>query len=234
MIPDIGLFFPILGYAEWHSIPGILTHCVPAGIAIFVLFETILRRPLVELMPSELRRRIDSESKLAGSAGLSRQILFYSAIAIAIAIAVGAFTHQTWDAFTHQGRWGTDLIPVLNKSAELGGYTVPGSKLLQYGSTIVGLPILIAFIATVLRNTAPGERPQEEGATTRKRWAAIIVCSIPVLVALFAVLTEATYYRAISLTIRLSGAVTAVVALAYCCRFQLVDHRERNDAQAKH
>ena len=33
---------------------------------------------------------------------------------LALAIVFGSITHIVWDAFTHEGEWGMELVPWLN------------------------------------------------------------------------------------------------------------------------
>ena len=109
MVPDIALFFPIVSYAETHSPFGVFTTCVPLGVAIFLLFDTVMRGPLVALLPTWFQIRIDPLPKLPTIPRLRPHLLFYAGLVPSIII--GAFSHQIWDAFTHEGRWGTKLIP---------------------------------------------------------------------------------------------------------------------------
>ena len=75
---------------------------------------------------------------------------------VAVAVVLGAATHLAWDSFTHRGRWGTELIPWLNDLVlTLGGHGIPGFKVLQYGSTVVGLPILAILGLLWLRRQSP-------------------------------------------------------------------------------
>ncbi|MFJ1758503.1 DUF4184 family protein [Kitasatospora sp. NPDC088134] len=54
------------------------------------------------------------------------------------AVAVGAGTHLVWDSFTHHGRAGSRLLPVLER--EVRG--VPLTTALQYGTSLLGLAAL--------------------------------------------------------------------------------------------
>jgi hypothetical protein len=54
-------------------------------------------------------------------------------------LAVGAFSHVVWDAFTHQDGWVVERVPALSASL-LPGVRV--YKVLQHASTVVGLSLL--------------------------------------------------------------------------------------------
>ncbi|MCZ4100943.1 DUF4184 family protein [Streptomyces sp. H39-C1] len=71
-----------------------------------------------------------------------------------LSTTIGATTHVGWDTFTHYGRWGVRMLPVLNT-------VVHGQQLyqwLQYGSSATALLVLAAFTARALR-AAPKEPP---------------------------------------------------------------------------
>jgi len=78
-------------------------------------------------------------------------------IIVCTACALGSTTHLVWDAFTHQWGWGVDLFPTLKGSMTIFEFTLPYYKIIQYGSTIVGLPMLfllclIPIIRSKLQN----------------------------------------------------------------------------------
>ena len=64
---------------------------------------------------------------------------------------MGALTHVVWDAFTHSGRWGVQLFPGLAETVHVGGVSIRGFKLLQYGSSVVFLPMMAVLLVMVLR-----------------------------------------------------------------------------------
>ena len=107
MVPDLALFFPYIDYSETHSAMGVFTVCLPMGISLFLLFELVMRRPMTGLLPNYVERRMQSAPRLPTEPEMIVHFRFYAKVALAIVI--GAYTHQIWDAFTHQGRWGTRL-----------------------------------------------------------------------------------------------------------------------------
>ncbi|MDP9226857.1 MAG: DUF4184 family protein, partial [Actinomycetota bacterium] len=63
------------------------------------------------------------------------------------AILLGAVSHDCWDSFTHESRWGVRQIPGLDTPVPLGG-TDPVSLylILQYASSAIGLIVVVAMI----------------------------------------------------------------------------------------
>ena len=138
LVPDWPLFIPVgPTYRFTHSFLGLPITCIPIGLGSYLFFQMILKRPMFELLPPVLRAR---SLHLAAPFLPVRVQQWLGLIA---AIACGAFTHIVWDAFTHEGKWGTQLIPSLNRAVlDVGNQSLPGYKVLQYGSSAIGLLIL--------------------------------------------------------------------------------------------
>lgn len=219
MVPDLPMYFPVVDYAQTHAPMGVFTICLPIGFALFLLFEFLMRRPLVELLPHRVGRRIPSESRIPTGTSASTHLRFYTGVALAIVI--GAFTHQIWDAFTHQGRWGTQLVPCLHAQVEIGGYLVPGYKVFQYGSTLVGLPLLVVFAVLVLRRTTTDDKRAPVVSVTLKRIVACIALTTPVVVGTYAYTAYPTAYQALGVTIRRTSSIMLIGGLVYSVLFHV-------------
>lgn len=220
MVPDVPLFFPVLvDYTETHSLVGAFTVCLPIGASLFLFFELFMRRPLISLLPDWMESRLSAKSGIPVEPSIRVHAHYYAGVAFAIVI--GAWTHQIWDAFTHQGRWGTHLVPVLNSEIRIGGYLVSGYKLLQYGSTLVGLPLLAVLAGVGLYRTTPAERPivAMRLSFKWKLFAVLLILAVPLFVGAFAWGTSLSAYRALGVTIRHSGAIIMVGLAAYCVLF---------------
>ena len=142
MIPDLPLFVPLPPtYATTHSLIGVFTACLPLGMACFLTFQYLMKRPLLALLPDIIRSRCASLS----TSCIELTIGFFALTSLAIVI--GAMTHVFWDSFTHQGRWGSSVFPRLNdRVLTIQGHKLLGYKALQYGSTFVLLPCLVILL----------------------------------------------------------------------------------------
>jgi len=142
MIPDWPLFVPFgPDYASTHTFSGIFAVCLPLGLAVTIAFLGLMKRPIFELMPEGLRQRT------ARNMELPRIGSFAMLFRLAIAVVVGATTHIIWDAFTHGGAWGVAMFPELRSIwVTVSGIKFPGYLALQHGSSIVGLPVLLAML----------------------------------------------------------------------------------------
>lgn len=156
MIPDWPLYFPLgPGYQLTHSFPGIFLVCLPMGLALTLFFLVAARRPLFELAPPGLQQR------LAGYLNSSPERSARSVLSLSVAVCVGAVTHIVWDAFTHASTWGVAMFPSLNEVwVTVFGVKFAGYMVLQHGSSLVGLPLLLVLYFRWYRRAECQPAPQ--------------------------------------------------------------------------
>ncbi|WP_106813629.1 DUF4184 family protein [Microbacterium timonense] len=176
MTPDIPLFVRGLpaGYGVTHSFAWVPVTVVVAFL-LFLLWRCVLRPAVRELSPLWLAARLPCEWDRGAGAALreavgvaagtrarrsSRTILL-----LAASLLVGVLSHIVWDLFTHEGRWGSQVLPVL--ADEWG--PLPGYKWLQHGSSIVGLAIITVWMLNWLIRRRP-ENPPREAVPAVVRW----------------------------------------------------------------
>ncbi|MFF7013417.1 MULTISPECIES: DUF4184 family protein [Streptomyces] len=175
-----GSFAPDVTYFADTVIPGAMrfggfTHSFLGVVTVNVLIAAVLvavwaavREPLVALLPVRVRGRVHrfvrGQRWTRASFGPHAWLVFVGSAAL------GAATHVVWDAFTHHSRWGTELLPFLNRS--VGGF--PLYQLAQYGSSAVALVVLVRFVATGLRRAAGNPVPKALPVLGRgERWGAL-------------------------------------------------------------
>ena len=188
MAPDLPFFADSLAHGAYRQ--GALAHrwwAVPTVDVVFAGalvagWHGLLREPLVALLPERWAGAAEAMTARGGAAGggsggggaggggsggcgagggLERAAWF------AVSAAVGAATHVGWDGFTHSGRYGVALLPVLDRRvAGLPLYTV-----LQYGSSAVALGYLARYAAREARRVTPAParalRPARGGPVSR-------------------------------------------------------------------
>ncbi|MEU3974589.1 DUF4184 family protein [Streptomyces bacillaris] len=161
-----GSFAPDVTYFADTVLPGAMefgdfTHTFLGVVTVNVLFAAVLvavwaalREPLVALVPVRVRGRVHA---FVRGRRWTRETFGPSAwLWFAGSAALGAATHVVWDAFTHHSRWGTELLPFLNRS--VGGF--PLYQFAQYGSSALALVVLGWFVATGLRRTVAAPVPE--------------------------------------------------------------------------
>lgn len=225
MVPDLPLFFPSLDYALTHSPVGAWTFCLPVGLIVFLLFESVMRRPLTALLPKWMETRLPVETSIPIEPKLGTHLRYF--VGVALAIVIGAYTHQIWDAFTHQDRWGTRLVPGLNAQMEIGDLRLPGYKLFQYGSTFVGLPLLTLLAAWQLKRATPDARRAAKIPAHWKLFAGTAILVVPLCVGAYALMVCLTFYEMLGMIIKRSGAIILLGLVIYCLLFQAIGESRR-------
>ncbi|MGA2190374.1 MAG: DUF4184 family protein [Steroidobacteraceae bacterium] len=159
MVPDFGLLLPWRpARIETHSALGLLTFCLPLGLATFWIFQLLIKTPVTEILPNAAYARWRKFAAPAEFRSLTQWLL------AACGIEAGAVTHLVLDAFTHEGARGVRMIPVLDDPlVDIAGHHVIGARFLQDVSSLIGLGLVLVFVAYGLR---PGRRA--DGVPARK------------------------------------------------------------------
>ena len=136
MVPDLVYIMPApLPRATSHSLAGLFVFCLPAGIAVYVLFHAALRAPLRALLPTRMQAHLPERSGLA--------VATANRAGVVLSILAGALTHLLWDSFTHRGGAGVQAVPALATTiGSVSEYELTGYGVLQHGSTLLGLLLL--------------------------------------------------------------------------------------------
>lgn len=157
MAPDLPLFLrgPAAGVAPDYDTthdPRMLPLTLVVALALLLVWRLLLRPAARALAPRSLAERLP-ESWDAGLRASLRETFpsLPGTLWLLGALALGIASHILWDAFTHEGRAGSDWIPGLDaRWGPLAGY-----KWLQYGSGAFGLVVLaIAGVVWLRRRQA--------------------------------------------------------------------------------
>ena len=224
MVPDWPLYVPYgPRYQLTHSFPGILLACLPIGFVISIFFQLALKRALYELLPRIFQARLVAYVAADPLFGI-RPLLM-----IAAAVSVGATTHIAWDAFTHYGQWGAELVPLLYERITLtGNFSLPVYSLLQHGSTLLGLPIFLLMLAIWFRKSREYALPQPLlTSPLRVFWAAaLILIPLGLMTFILIDLTVATsardVFRILFFGVTRAGLASLVSLLCYGVFFAAV------------
>ena len=140
--PDLEYFVrfaPDDGYG--HTLAGSLLLSLPLAILTLWLFHAFVKAPLIELLPDGIQRRLVNHHREFQFRGRVRFTW------IVASVLLGMATHLVWDSFTHPNTWLYRSWPVLRKPINgLVFGTVPIYKVLQHGSTIIGLAVLLIWL----------------------------------------------------------------------------------------
>jgi hypothetical protein len=173
MVPDFGLFFPWhMHRFETHSAIALLTFCLPVGLATYWLFQYFLKTPVMQVLPEGAYARWRAYSSPADFSSARQWLL------AAGGVLAGAVTHLVWDAFTHENARGIRMIPWLEEPVvEIGSHHMGGVRLLQDGSSLIGLIVVLVLVGYGLRRgreeAVPG-RPLQRA----ERWGWVIAYTV--------------------------------------------------------
>jgi len=139
MTPDFDYLMRLTpGGGSWHTPRGLLLFCLPAGLAVWWIFRAIIGPALLRLLPPGL----GVEAAKTVAPGPTLRLL----PGAALAIVIGAASHDLWDSFTHEARWGVKQVPALEIRVPTSASTgVHWYVILQYASSVLGL-IAVALI----------------------------------------------------------------------------------------
>lgn len=220
MVPDLPYFTPLpISRELTHSWPGVVIADLPMGLVVFALWVLVFRAPLRDFAPGWVRRRLSAvpvpEPRIASYIlGLLRVIA---------ALLVGVVPHLLWDSFTHPDGWLVLALPAFQ--SQLGPFTV--YRWAQYGSSAVGLVILLLWLALWARRTpvvALGRSALKLGVWTRRiAWLAVILPGMAVGIVIWVhglirgldPFDRVVVFRSASLSIACAGLVAVVLALLW-------------------
>ncbi len=126
VIPDAWYLLSFLNREDSHSLAGIVSFCLPAGLFAYAAFHLIFKQPLLALLPQDLA------GKLAAFTCPGLPPVRWAAVLLSL--LAGASTHLVWDALTH-------------------GYEIGGYNILQHASTLFGTVFVAWWLWKKLRAT---------------------------------------------------------------------------------
>ncbi|KUG08775.1 hypothetical protein ASU33_11625 [Solirubrum puertoriconensis] len=141
--PDLIYFMELKATGNiGHTLPGLFSFCLPAGMVVLWLWHRLAKPAAVALLPPWVRERTLFVAHEPFCFGPGLRML-----QVAVAILLGAVTHIVWDAFTHVDGWVAERIPFFQRVVPFPGFgTMPVYKLGQLASTALGA-ILLAWWA---------------------------------------------------------------------------------------
>lgn len=229
MTPDLPLFVRGLGlnYSFTHTFANVIWTALIAFV-LFLVWRVLLRPAIAELAPLWLSRRLSQEWSGGGVAAAGRAVGRGSGrgypLLLAVSLLLGVISHIVWDLFTHEGRWGTQLLPGLD--AMWG--PMPGYKWLQHSSSVIGLTIIGVWALVWLLRRAPREDVSQRVPTAvRAAWwvslPAILVAAWVLGLVLYGPITEGftvqhLAYRMLPPACAVWGAVTLLLCIVLSAR----------------
>lgn len=142
MAPDFEYFIRFTPFSTYgHHVLGFFILNLPLCFLLAYLFHDVLKNPLILHMPKPIDKLFSRFLYRPWNSGSIKKVLtfVYSAL-------LGMLTHVVWDSFTHAEGVMVELIPILSAKIFPFGYSIPIFKLLQHGSSIIGILVILAYL----------------------------------------------------------------------------------------
>ncbi|MEK5231375.1 DUF4184 family protein [Lysinibacillus sp. FSL K6-0232] len=138
MAPDFEYFVRGRPIAEiGHSLTGFFMFNLPLIMLFYIIYRVCISQSLMQHLPRWLQ---DITYQPLTKSKLINVIIFsYSAL-------LGMLTHVVWDSFTHQHGFMVTKLTILSQTIQIGGFQIPIYKLLQHGSTLLGIALIIGYV----------------------------------------------------------------------------------------
>jgi hypothetical protein len=180
--PDFEYFIRLSpGGGFGHTFIGAFVFTLPLALIVLWMFHNIVKLPAVSLMPIPLQRRLVPHLGKFDFLPLTRFAL------ILLSLLLGIATHIAWDSCTHANRWPSRHWLYLHEMVRvpfLG--SVPCYKLLQHGSSLIGMGVLALWVVRWYLVTKPSHLPAGKSFSAAQRFAAlsfgIVIASIGAVV----------------------------------------------------
>jgi Domain of unknown function (DUF4184) len=176
--PDFEYFLRLApDYGFGHTLLGTFVLTLPLALLVLWLFHAFVKLPLARLLPEAIQRRLTNHLDEFRFRGGARFALIVGSILL------GIVTHLAWDSFTHPNTWIYHHWPILSRTLHVPIVgLIPFYKLLQHGSTIIGIGVLSAWLAVWYRSSQPsGHALSNPVSPTRKIMIGAIVGTIAVV-----------------------------------------------------
>ncbi len=166
LAPDFRYFFNLAPHGHFgHSFKGVFVFCLPVGLAVLWIFQTLMKVPLISLAPETHQQRLVTLAKPFRWGGAGRFTL------IAASLLLGSVSHLAWDAFTHDRGLVVRNVPDLRVPLQEFGTHRPLYNLLQHGSSLLGVALLAFWYWRWFKRTPPQPVPQHlQMSTHAKGW----------------------------------------------------------------
>jgi uncharacterized protein DUF4184 len=185
--PDFEYFLRLApDHGFGHTLLGTLVLTLPLALLVLWLFHAFVKLPLAGLLPDAIQRRLTNHLGEFRFGGASRFALIVGSILLGIA------THLAWDSFTHSNTWLYYHWPILRQAVHVPFVgLIPLYRLLQHGSTLIGIGVLLAWLAVWYRTSKPSGRALSNIASpTRKLTIGAIVITIAIVGAIIRAAAE--------------------------------------------
>ncbi|PSL49915.1 uncharacterized protein DUF4184 [Chitinophaga niastensis] len=174
MVPDF-LYFTLLDpyFNAGHLWWGIFVYDIPLSLLLAFLYHNVVRQALIAYSPKWISGRL----RLFGNFNWNTYFRQHYLVVIS-SVIIGVLSHLFLDAFTHGEGVFVELLPALQGDVTVLHHQMKMWYLMQYISSIVGLPLLLYFFLKI-----PMTKKVSRMVTQQKAgfWLLVVVASIMIL-----------------------------------------------------
>lgn len=206
MSPDFEYFIHFRPYqVHGHTILGLFYYNLPLVLIVSIIWHYILKEQLIKNLPKPYCTYYFylTINKWKITSIKSFVIFIYSAL-------IGMITHLLWDGFTHANGYFVSKISILSHNINLLSFEIPIYKMLQHGSSVIGLTILIIYLRGVQQKNLVNEIFNINKFSKCIYWISIAVLDFT-LVALVNILKEDFRIGSIITGIISAGFISAII-----------------------
>ncbi len=174
IMPDAESYLRMYSQKEiTHSWTGFLLFGLPFGLLLTFVFHNIVRDPLINNLPEFLYQRFSRFSDFNWNKRFTKNWPV-----VILSLCVGAACHFAWDGFSHFDGWFVNALPQLKGNVQVFGHDLEIPFLIQYVNTLLGVIIILIFVAVLPRrseNKAPFDK--------RRFWTWVVITALVIFFA---------------------------------------------------
>lgn len=148
MAPDFEYFLRMRIINHYgHHFSGLFFFNIPTSIFVAFIFHHIIRNRLIDNLPNFLYQRLAIYKSFNWADYFRQHYLI-----ILSSVLIGNLSHVIWDAFTHPSGFFVDQFTWLRTELCISSsFTIPLYKILQHGSSLIGIMYILLFILLMPR-----------------------------------------------------------------------------------
>jgi len=171
MAPDFEYILRMTLYGHYgHTWPGLLFFDLPVSIAIYLLYQSVIRAVLINHLPGMLYARLHNFVDVDWKGYLKAYPLCFL-----FSVFIGILTHFLWDGLTHGRNYDlANHLTFLLIRIPIGRYAIPVHSIFQGISSIVGLAILWWYLWQMPAQTEITTDPEK----VKRYWWRILILTV--------------------------------------------------------
>ena len=200
MAPDFEYFLRGRPYGIYgNTLPGIMMVDLPLVVAVYFVGKYLVQPAISPYLPYEFQpKQLRSHS--------AAFIFIYSAL-------FGVLSHIMWDSFTHGDGAMVKHMAMLDATIRIFGMDIPIYKILQHGSTLIGLIAIAWFLFGLVKRHIKARNPTLLRSTV-VFWSAFIALALLIMLIWNALSTISASQYGILVVRCIDSAIISLLALS--------------------